>query len=209
MCKKSNNTVDTKVSGSRSDPELALMLGIDLGELNAKPESDFVKSYKVPVKTDVKADKTKPEGGQKTAGGKKTETHLYIEKKRALNPVEFLTQFLEKDDILKKMKYFSMENTFYVYDQREGYWVAMGARVFETSMQQVINAIEHLKGFISPAVFTRTLVSELKGTEIHSMYVPEFDMNHLCLKNCLVNTTDGSRSAHTPEVFLTSGAQYS
>ncbi len=38
---------------------------------------------------------------------------------------------------------------------------------FEKSLQQVVNLIKHLDGHISPAVFTRTLVNELTGTEIH------------------------------------------
>ncbi len=122
--------------------------------------------------------------------------------------MDFLEKLEEEADILKKIKYFSVTNTFYVYDRREGFWVGMASRVFEVSLQQIVSVTKHLQGFILPSAFTRILVNELKGTEIHNMYVPDFDMNYICLKNCLVNTLDGEPLPHTSGVFLTSSTQY-
>lgn len=168
--------------------ELALMLGLDLKKWNSRPESDFLYT---------------PSSAKKGAGDKGDEN-----KKNAIGPLDFLEKLEEEADILKKIKYFSVTNTFYVYDRREGFWVGMASRVFEVSLQQIVSVTKHLQGFILPSAFTRILVNELKGTEIHNMYVPDFDMNYICLKNCLVNTLDGEPLPHTSGVFLTSSTQY-
>jgi len=165
--------------------DLVLMLDLQkvISDWNNRPKEEFVFSVK-------------GEQGEET-------------KVRALSAVMFSLRFIEPTPIMRRVKFFSKISTFYIYDVRVGYWVAMSLKEFEKSMQQIVNAIRHLKGHISPAVFTKTLVNELTGTEIHVVGLPEPDMNHLCLRNCIVNTTSGARIGHTPKVFLTAGVKHS
>lgn len=165
--------------------DLVLMLDLQkvINGWNKRPKEEFVFSVK-------------DEQGEET-------------KIRAISAMIFTLRFIEPTSIMKRVKFYSKISTFYIYDVRVGYWVPMSLKEFEKSMQQIVNSIKHLRGHISPAIFTKTLVNELTGTEIHNINVPEPDMNHLCLRNCVVNTTSGARIAHTPSVFLTSGVQYS
>lgn len=56
--------------------------------------------------------------------------------------------------------------------------------------------------------YTKHLVEELTGTEIHDIGVPNYDMHYLCLKNCLLNTQNGKDQQFTHKVFLTATTNY-
>ena len=106
------------------------------------------------------------------------------------------------------MKFSSKINTFYIYDKRNGFWVALGPKEFEKSIQQILNQIDGLKTLVSPARYAKRIVEEATGTSIQCIDVPEFDMDFICLRNCLINTITGERKRHSASVFLTSGTQY-
>jgi hypothetical protein len=56
--------------------------------------------------------------------------------------------------------------------------------------------------------YAKDIVSELLGTDIQVPGIPNYDMNHLCFQNLVLDTVTGTSCPFSPDYFITTKTHY-